>query len=80
MSWMPIDSAPVWDKVDIWMQWGASATTMGWGDSFRVPDAYQKPDGTWWHYDHGEKQLRKEYITHWMPLPSAPETPNDPQA
>jgi hypothetical protein len=57
--------------VDVWLEIYASAMSMGFSDSFRVTEAYKK-DGGWWHWQDGEKQLRSEYVTHWMPLPPKP--------
>lgn len=72
--WQPIKTAPKQDyvEVDLWMQWGASPMTMGMADAFRVTEAYRK-EGKWTHRHEGkEKALAEEYITHWMPIPKAP--------
>jgi hypothetical protein len=73
--WRKIDTFDLGDNVkcDLWMQWGASALTMGWGDSFRVVDCYHE-DGKWFHYHEGKfKELQSDYLTHWMPRPRGPD-------
>lgn len=60
------------EQCDLWMEWGASALTMGWADSFRVVDCYRE-DGKFFHYHEGKvKELDANYITHWMPRPPGP--------
>jgi hypothetical protein len=72
-EWNPISTAPEYEKVDVWVQWEPSAMTMGWGDAFRVTDAYRR-GGQWFHHvDSGaEKEIRSEYVTHWMAPPQPP--------
>jgi hypothetical protein len=76
-DWRPIKTfrGPDYRMVDIWMQWGASAMTMGMADAFRVVEAYRK-NGKWVHRNpmnsFKEEELVHDYITHWMPTPKAP--------
>ena len=74
-TWRPIKTAPqdgVWSKIDLWLHIPPSPRSMGWGDSFRVPDCWWQ-DGKWMHYDRGApREIEKDYITHWMPLPEPP--------
>lgn len=74
--------------VDLWMIVHASPLSMGIGDSFRVTDAYwmdEQPEeyrdparrDDWragWFHSQGFKhrRLNDDYITHWMPIPEAP--------
>lgn len=61
-------------EFDVWLDIPAGPSSFGFSDSFRVCDAYRK-NGHWFHRDGGvEKQLRDEYVTHWMPLPAHPTT------
>ncbi len=69
--WQDIATAPKdGSKFDAWMDIPASPLSMGWADSFRVPDVWFQ-DGEFVH-DGGPAALRLEYITHWMPLPPPP--------
>lgn len=74
-AWQPIATAPDCDRVevDLWMEVPPSPRSMGWGDSFRVTNAY-RIGKKWFHEtERGEeKELYADYITHWMPLPPAP--------
>jgi hypothetical protein len=72
--WRKIGTCDLEDraKCDLWMEWGASALTMGWADAFRVVDCYRE-GGKWLHYHEGKfKELDSNYITHWMPRPFGP--------
>lgn len=76
LVWRPIKTYrgqdALWPVVDLWLSWGASALTMGMGDSFRVIDCWRN-EGKWFHKHNGkDAELRTEYITHWMPRPSGP--------
>lgn len=67
-DWMP----EPYERVDVWMSVHASPRSMGWADEFRVPESWQR-DGRWFHsHNFAEKELDASYITHWMPVPSAP--------
>lgn len=73
-SWREIKTAPkaTYTEVDLWLKIVASLQSFGIGDEFRVTDAYWK-NGGWYHIYHGEeKQLRADFITHWMPIPKPP--------
>lgn len=75
IPWRPIKTCRTGfrEEVDLWMQWGASPLTMGIADSFRVPNAYRLLDEKWWHFQDGEqKELNRDYITHWMRIPKPP--------
>lgn len=74
--WKPIKTASKEDydttKVDLWLQWGAAPSTMGWADSFRVVDCWRHK-GKWVHEYRGEiTEINADYITHWMPRPDGP--------
>ncbi len=72
--WKPISSYRGEDRheVDLWIEIHASPASMGFADAFRVINAF-KTDGKWFHYEGGhQKELRAEYITHWMPSPRPP--------
>lgn len=74
MEWKKIKTfrGPDRREVDLWLRIYPSPRSMGWSDAFRVPNAWRK-DGRWFHnYQGREKELEKDYITHWMPLPSPP--------
>lgn len=75
-NWQPIETYQGdeygLERVDLWLDIPASAASMGWSDSFRVPDAYRRK-GKWLHMvGMKEMELVASYITHWMPLPSPP--------
>lgn len=76
-GWRPIGTFRRRDRenVDLWLVIHPSPMSMGWGDSFRVPDAYRK-DGRWFHM-YGtpvpaETEIDMQYVTHWMPIPRPP--------
>ena len=74
-EWQPIETAPKDStKIDLWMQIYASPRSMGWADSFRVPEAWwQESTKQWVHLHNGRAEpLYTEYVTHWMPLPDPP--------
>jgi hypothetical protein len=78
-NWQPVETAPACSgdqpfEMDVWMKIPASPMTMGFSDSFRVPNAYRKGD-RWFHRTEMgvEKELQRDYITHWMQIPSAPD-------
>lgn len=54
-EWRPIEEAPkdgIWRKVDLWLEIGASPRSMGFSDSFRVPDCwFDEKLGGWVHHD-----------------------------
>jgi hypothetical protein len=59
-------------QVDLWMQVHASPMSMGMSDAFRVTNCW-RDKGEWFHYHEGKvKELARHYVTHWMPVPSAP--------
>ena len=73
-AWQPIKSfaGDPLERVDLWLQWDAWPSTFGMADSFRVPDAWFHA-GKWQHRHNGRPtELKREYITHWMPRPSGP--------
>lgn len=58
--------------VDVWLRWGASALTMGWSDSFGVPDAWRE-NGKWLHtYRSQPTELNSEFVSHWRYRRSGP--------
>lgn len=75
-------------EIDLWLTVPASPMSMGWGDSFRVPEAYwldEQPEeyrnpelrdchlSGWFHSHMGKtRRLNDAYITHWMPIPKGP--------
>lgn len=81
--WRPISTyrrkGRIHHEVDLWLVIHASPLSMGLADDFRVVDAFQKEDGTWWHFDlpsYKDKQIVTEYVTHWMPRPKTPRKTN----
>src|ERR1700753_2281875 len=59
--------------VDVWLRWGASARTMGWSDSFGVPDAWREGD-RWLHTYRGKPtELNREFVSPWRPTPPPPD-------
>lgn len=75
-EWKPINRPPrntnESNPVDIWMHVTASLRSMGWGDSWRIPDCWLK-DGKWVHRYKGEiAELEKDHITHWVRPPKPP--------
>jgi hypothetical protein len=72
--WQPIESAPKdGTRIDLWLHIYASPRSFGMSDSFRVTEAYWK-NNAWFHDHNGrEKELYRDYITHWMPLPEPAE-------
>lgn len=71
-SWQPIATAPENTPVDVWVTIFATPRTMGYTDSFRVPDAYKRV-GRWYYIvNNAEKELDAQYVTHWMWPPESP--------
>ena len=67
-GWKPIKSAPRDGTViDLWLEIHASPMSMGWADSFGVPDAWFQ-DGKWVHTYRGKPtELQTDYIKKWRP-------------
>lgn len=67
--WKPIetfDGMDLLDQVDLWLVIHPSPRSIGWGDAFRVIEAYRRK-GKWFHSHNGkEAELNSDYITHWM--------------
>jgi hypothetical protein len=72
--WRPIAEAPKdGTKVDLWME--ISPRSDGWGDSYRVTDAWWSESKKRWMYSQGNETftLFHEYAIHWR-FPPAPPT------
>lgn len=55
--------------VDVWLTIYASPLSMGFSDSFGVPDAW-RDGGKWMHtYRGAPAQLDERYVSHWRPRP-----------
>lgn len=79
-EWQPIEShdGTELECVDLWLDVPASPRSMGWGDSFRVCDAYRR-GANWYHRVGGQElHLATAYITHWKHLPPAPDAGERP--
>jgi hypothetical protein len=62
------------DRVDLWLSVGASPSSFGMSDAWRITDAYRKPCGRWFHILKMEElELRAEYVTHYMERPPGPD-------
>lgn len=76
-GWMSIDTfdEPDLTEVDLWLEIHASPRSMGFADSFRVPDAFRR-GGKWFHRNPvKEEELYAPYITHWRHAPNPPRQP-----
>jgi hypothetical protein len=72
--WQPIKKFKGKDhaKVDLWLDIYPSPRSFGWGDSFRVIDAWREK-GKWFHYHEGKPtEIYNDYITHYMLTPEPP--------
>lgn len=79
MSWKSIETfdRPDGEHVDVWMAWGASATTMGWSDSFKLEGGAWRENGRWFHiYKDQPTELQRDYVRFWAPLGEGPEAPD----
>ena len=63
MNWQPIETAPK-DGTRILVRGGGNVFVAGWGTVFDTTDGWCIVNDAWLAHDE---------VTHWMPLPKAPE-------
>lgn len=77
-QWQPIETAPKDGmKIDLWLEWPD-------GERYRAADAYwsteaeEAPPGGAWRIGqyHVTQFTTPPRVTHWMPIPAGPASPN----